>query len=69
MNNLTLNIRIIKRANVISVELDEVSGIRIREHECHDKSDCRSSYLNRPAVFAEITVAAVHHSTRYDRYV
>lgn len=69
MNNLVLNIRIIKGANVITVELDEVPGIRIREYECHDKSNRRSSYLNRPAVFAEITVAAVHHSTRHDRYV
>lgn len=54
---------------LFSVELDEVPGIRIREHECHDKSDRRSSYLDRPAVFAEITVAAVHHATSHDRYV
>lgn len=53
----------------ISVELDKISGSRVREYECHDKSESRSSYRDRPAVFAEITVTAVRHTTRHDRYV
>lgn len=64
-------LRAIKHAarGLVSVELDAVSGGHVREHECHDKPGRGSSHHNGPALLAEITVAAVRHAARHDRYV
>jgi len=55
--------------NAVSVELDEIRGSRVREHERDNKSGRGSSYRRGSAIFAEIAAAAVRHSARHDRYV